>query len=190
VYIPTSDPKSRPATRCQITISSCHGASIRSQSHNPSQHKCAALRVLPTGSIPLGVTVGLTPIIPIPGPIPLRAQALRAARDLQANVAAEHRAIHDFADAWYAIVTPHQDLRGELAAWPYSTSMLRLIQYLGASPCGMSRGPSTGAVAPGLWEGLLPSCKRAALLRPVTNSLIENEPFLMPSRAYSGVRKI
>ena len=62
-------------------------------------------------------------------------QALRATQELHANIAAEHRAMHEFYATWHAIVTPHQDIRGELAAWPYGVSELRLIRVLGAADC-------------------------------------------------------
>ena len=65
---------------------------------------------------------------------------MRATQDLRANIAAEHRAMHEFYATWHAIVTPHQDIRGELAAWPYGVSELRLIKMLGACRC-----PITGA---------------------------------------------
>ena len=61
------------------------------------------------------------------------AQALRATQELHANIAAEHRAMHDVTAFWHATVTPHQTLRGELAAWPHGMSPLRMIQYMGVS---------------------------------------------------------
>ncbi len=60
-------------------------------------------------------------------------QALRATQELHANIAAEHRAMHDVTAVWHAIVTPHQTLRGELAAWPHGMSPLRMIQFMGGS---------------------------------------------------------
>jgi len=46
--------------------------------------------------------------------------------------------MHEFYATWHAIVTPHQDIRGELAAWPYGVSELRLIRMLGARRCPMA----------------------------------------------------
>ena len=43
--------------------------------------------------------------------------------------------MHEFFAAWHAVVTPHQDVRGELAAWPYGVSELRLIRFLGVCCC-------------------------------------------------------
>lgn len=43
--------------------------------------------------------------------------------------------MHEFNHVWHGIVTPHQELRGELAAWPYGMSTLRLIRFLGATRC-------------------------------------------------------
>ena len=41
--------------------------------------------------------------------------------------------MHDVTAVWHAIVTPHQTLRGELAAWPHGMSPLRMIQFMGGS---------------------------------------------------------
>ena len=49
--------------------------------------------------------------------------------------------MHEFYATWHTIVTPHQDIRGELAAWPYGVSELRLIRVLGEpSHCAGSCG--------------------------------------------------
>ena len=63
-----------------------------------------------------------------------RTQALRATQELHANITREHGAMHELETTWYATVTPHQDLRGELAAWPHGIYLLRLIGFLGAFP--------------------------------------------------------
>ena len=62
----------------------------------------------------------------------MRVQALRATRELHANIAAEHRAMHDFYATWHAILSPHQEMRAELAAWPNGVFPFRLIRFLGA----------------------------------------------------------
>ena len=63
------------------------------------------------------------------------AQALRAMQELYANVAAEHRAMHEFDEAWHATITPHQEVRAELAAWPHGVFPLRMMRSLGAGIC-------------------------------------------------------
>ena len=60
------------------------------------------------------------------------AQALQASQQLRANIVAEHRAMRELQDAWHAIITPHQGLRGDLAAWPHGIFLMRLIRSLGA----------------------------------------------------------
>ena len=70
---------------------------------------------------------------------PMSLQALRAMQELHANVAAEHRAMHEFEAAWHATITPHQDVRAELAAWPHGVFPLRMTRYLGAHPGCMPR---------------------------------------------------
>ena len=53
-------------------------------------------------------------------------------QELHANVAAEHTAMHEFEAAWHATITPHQDVRAELAAWPHGVFPLRVTRSLGA----------------------------------------------------------
>ncbi len=40
--------------------------------------------------------------------------------------------MHDFYATWHAILSPHQEIRAELAAWPYGVFPFRLIRFLGA----------------------------------------------------------
>ena len=61
-----------------------------------------------------------------------RAQAMHAVQELQRNVAAEALAISHVGTVFYAVVTPHQSLRGDLAAWPHNFRLLPLMRYLGA----------------------------------------------------------
>ena len=56
-------------------------------------------------------------------------------QELHANVTAEHRAMHEFDEAWHATITPHQEVRAELAAWPHGVFPLRMMRSLGADLC-------------------------------------------------------
>ena len=58
-------------------------------------------------------------------------QAMRAIQELHANIAAEHRAVHDFDAVWHATITPHQEIRAHLAAWPHGIFPLRMLRSLG-----------------------------------------------------------
>ena len=58
-------------------------------------------------------------------------QGMEAARQLQRNMAAEAAVIGDLSHVFGAIVTPHQGVCGDLAAWPQATYMSRLVHYLG-----------------------------------------------------------
>ena len=40
--------------------------------------------------------------------------------------------MHDFYTTWHSILSPHQEMRAELAAWPYGVFPFRLIRFLGA----------------------------------------------------------
>ena len=59
-------------------------------------------------------------------------QALQALKRLHENIGAERRVLLELQRAWFAIITPHQLMRGELAAWPGSVYPMRMIKYLGA----------------------------------------------------------
>ncbi len=60
-------------------------------------------------------------------------QALQALKRLHDNISTERRALLELQRAWFAIIQPHQLIRGELAAWPGSVYPMRMIKYLGAS---------------------------------------------------------
>ena len=59
-------------------------------------------------------------------------QALQALKRLHDNISTERRALLELQRAWFAIIQPHQLIRGELAAWPGSVYPMRMIKYLGA----------------------------------------------------------
>ena len=59
-------------------------------------------------------------------------QALRASQELNANIISEQRLMHEFHSTWHATITPHQIVRGELAAWPHGIYTMQLIRSLGA----------------------------------------------------------
>jgi mannose/fructose/N-acetylgalactosamine-specific phosphotransferase system component IIC len=72
------------------------------------------------------------------------AQAMHAVQELQRNIAAEAAAISHVGNVFCAVVTPHQSLRGDLAAWPHNFHLLRLLHYLGA---GQAASTMLSAVA-------------------------------------------
>ena len=55
-----------------------------------------------------------------------------AVRQLQRNVAAEAAIITAVSQSFGAVITPHQSVCGDLAAWPQVVYMSRLVKYLGA----------------------------------------------------------
>ena len=57
---------------------------------------------------------------------------MEAARQLQSNLAAEAAVITSISQMYGAVVTPHQNVCGDLAAWPQVVYMSRLVRYLGA----------------------------------------------------------
>jgi len=59
-------------------------------------------------------------------------QALQALKRLHENISTERRALLELQRAWFAVIQPHQLIRGELAAWPGSVYPMRMIKYLGA----------------------------------------------------------
>ena len=63
--------------------------------------------------------------------LPLQMQALKALKGLHDSITAERRMIQEMHHVWHTVITPHQVVRGELAAWPHGTYPLRMIKFLG-----------------------------------------------------------
>ena len=63
------------------------------------------------------------------------AQGMGAIRQLQRNMAAEAAVMSDLSHVFGAVITPHQGVCGDLAAWPQTVYMTRLVRYLGAGLC-------------------------------------------------------
>ena len=61
-------------------------------------------------------------------------QAMEAVRQLQRNMAAEAAIITAVSQSYGAVLTPHQSVCGDLAAWPQVVYMSRLVKHLGAPP--------------------------------------------------------
>ena len=55
---------------------------------------------------------------------------MHAVQELQRNIAAEASAISDLGNLYCAVVTPHQSVLGDVAAWPHHVYLLRLMRYL------------------------------------------------------------
>ena len=72
------------------------------------------------------------------------AQGTEAARQLQRNMEAEAALISDMSQMYGAIITPHQSICGDLAAWPQVVYVGRLVRYLGERL--PDRQQSTGTV--------------------------------------------
>ena len=60
------------------------------------------------------------------------AQGIEAGKQLQRIMAEEAAAITEISQLYGAVITPHQTICGELAAWPQVVSLSRLVRYLGA----------------------------------------------------------
>ena len=58
-------------------------------------------------------------------------QGMEAATKLQRNMAAEKAAMSDLSHVFGAVITPHQGVCGDLAAWPQTVYITRLVAYLG-----------------------------------------------------------
>ena len=56
---------------------------------------------------------------------------MEAATKLQRNMAAEKAAMSDLSHVFGAVITPHQGVCGDLAAWPQTVYITRLVRYLG-----------------------------------------------------------
>ena len=57
---------------------------------------------------------------------------MHAVQELQRNIGTEATAISDVGNVFCAVVTPHQSVCGDVAAWPHNVYLLRLMRYLGA----------------------------------------------------------
>ena len=86
-------------------------------------------------------------------------QASQAASTLQRNVADESAAIVGFLDVYHATLTPHQAIRGKLAAWPDLIQPFCLMQHLGATTRSNILRNGNRCCVP------LPSHRRASLWR-------------------------
>ena len=58
-------------------------------------------------------------------------QGMEALRGLERNMAAEALILADLSHMFAAVITPHQRVCGDLAAWPQSVYMSRLVRYMG-----------------------------------------------------------